>query len=154
MLLFKFLHIASMFAAVTLIFGGIVFLDVVGRARDLEAYRRLDAIAQRTDLIAVGLFIVGIGFGFLTALTGSIDLTASWLVLAYILVAAIFAEAFALTVPWYNRIREASQNPDRDVAAAEVTRLLDSPRHIVALIVVTALWVAVLYVMVMKPNLF
>lgn len=154
MIVFKFLHILTMFSAVTLLFGGIVFLDIVGRARDLEAYRRLDAIAQKTDLVAVGLFILGIGLGFVTAITGSIDLTASWLVLAYILVVAIFAEGFLLTIPWYNRIREASQHPDRELAAAEVTRLLESPRHIGTLVVVTALWVAILYVMVVKPSLF
>jgi hypothetical protein len=101
MLVFKFLHIASMFAAVTLVFGSIVYLDLLARRADAVAYLRVDALAQRTDIVAIGLFLVGLVFGFATALTGSFDLTASWLILAYVLVAAIFVEGIFITIPRY-----------------------------------------------------
>lgn len=154
MLIFKFLHIVSMFGAVTLIVGSILFLDIVGRNRDVAAYRRLDAVVQRTDMVALGLFLAGLVFGFLTALTGGFDLAASWLVLAYILVGALFAEGFLVTIPWYSRIRDAANDPDETRAAANVERLLRSPRHLVLVTVIVLLWAAVIFVMVVKPDLF
>jgi uncharacterized membrane protein len=154
MLFFKFLHIASMFAAVTLIFGSIVFLDLVGRRRDLAAYRRLDAIVQRTDNVGVVLFLAGIVFGVLTALAGGFDLTAGWLLLAYVLVAALFAEGFLFTIPRYGRIREAANQADEVRAALEVDQLLRSPHHAVLVTVTGLLWVAVIFVMVLKPDPF
>ena len=154
MLVFKFLHIASMFAAVTLVVGSCVFLDLVGRARDVDTYRRLDAVVQRTDIVAIALFLAGLAFGFVTAITGGFDLLASWLVLAYVVVAGLFIEGFVLTIPSYNRLREAANLPDREAAAAEVDRLLRSARHLSALTVMVTLWLAAILVMVIKPDLF
>jgi len=154
LLAFKFLHIASMFGAVTLIFGSSVYLDLIGRARDIETYRRLDAIIQRTDLVAFGLFLSGLGFGLLAAFTGGFDLLASWLVLAYVVVAALFIEAFVFTVPSYNRVRETANLPDREAAAKEVKRLLHSPHHLLSLAAMATLWLASIFVMVIKPELF
>jgi hypothetical protein len=153
-LILKFLHIVSMFAAVTLIVGSIVFLDIVGRNRDVGAYRRLDAVVQRTDIVALVLFLAGLVFGFLTAVTGGFDVGASWLVLAYILVAAIFVEGFLVTVPWYSRIRDAANDPDETRAAANVERLLRSGRHLALVTVIVLLWAAVIFVMVVKPDPF
>jgi hypothetical protein len=150
----KFLHIVMMFGAVTLVFGSIVFLDVVGRTRDVNTYRRLDAIVQRTDMVAVVLFVGGIVFGFLTALAGGFDLTAGWLVLAYILVAGLFVEGFLFTIPWYGRIREAANGSDEARAATEVERLLRSRHHALLVTITALLWVAVVFVMVVKPDPF
>ena len=154
MLIFKFLHIVSMFGAVTLIVGSILFLDLVGRNRDIGAYRRLDAVSQRTDMVAIGLFLAGIVFGFLTALTGGFDLTASWLVLAYILVGAIFVEGFLVSLPWYARIRAAANDPDERRAAMNVERHLRSPRHLALVTLIVLLWAGVIFVMVVKPDPF
>ena len=101
MLVFNFLHIASMFGAVTPVFGSIVFLDLLARRGDAEAYLRVDALAQRTDIVAIGLFLAGLVFGFATPLTGDFDLTADWLILAYVLVVALFVEGIFITIPRY-----------------------------------------------------
>jgi hypothetical protein len=153
-LVLKFLHILSMFGAVTLVVGSIVFLDLVGRSRDIVSYRRLDAIVQRTDLVAVVLFLAGIVLGFLTAFAGGFDLTAGWLILAYVLVGALLLEAFLFTLPWYSKIREAANNADDARAAAEVERLLRTPHHVVLVAVIVLLWASVIFVMVVKPNPF
>ncbi|MDP8904390.1 MAG: DUF2269 family protein [Chloroflexota bacterium] len=154
MLIFKFLHIAFMFAAVTLVFGSIVFADLLARRGDVATYLRLDAIVQRTDLVGVGLFVVGLVFGFATALTGGIDLTASWLLLAYILVAAIFIEGLFITIPRYNHIREVAMKGDPATAGAEIARLVRAPAHVALVVIVAVLWLSVIYVMVVKPTLF
>ena len=154
MLIFKFLHIASMFAAVTLIFGSIVFMDLVARRGDAATYLRLDGLAQRTDMIAVGLFLMGLVFGFATALTGAFDLTASWLILAYVLVAAIFVEGIFITMPRYNHIREVASNADPAVAGEAIARLVRNPAHVALVTMVAILWLGVIFVMVVKPSLF
>lgn len=154
MLVFKFLHIASMFAAVTLVFGSIVFLDLLARRGDVAAYLHLDALVKRTDTIAVGLFLMGLVFGFATALTGQFDLTASWLILAYVLVAAIFVEGIFITIPRYNHIREVATNSDPAVAGDAIARLVRDPRHVALVTIVAILWLGVVYVMVVKPAVF
>ena len=154
MLLFKFLHIASMFAAVTLIFGSIVFMDLLARRGDAASYLRLDGLAQRTDMVAVGLFLVGLVFGFATALTGEFDLTASWLILAYVLVAIIFVEGIFITIPRYNHIREVASNADPAVAGETIARLVRNPGHVALVTMVAVLWLGVIFVMVVKPTLF
>ena len=154
MLVLKFLHIASMFAAVTLIFGSIVFLDLLARRGDAIAYLRLDALVKRTDTVAIGLFLMGLVFGFATALTGAFDLTAGWLILAYVLVAAIFVEGIFITIPHYNHVREVATNTDPAVAGDAIARLVRDSRHVALVLVVTLLWLGVIYVMVVKPTLF
>jgi hypothetical protein len=154
MLLFKFLHIASMFAAVTLVFGSIVFLDLLARRADAVAYLRLDALVKRTDVIGAGLFLMGLVFGFATALTGAFDLTASWLILAYVLVAGIFVEGIFITIPRYNHIREVATNSDPALAGDAIARLVRRPLHVALVTIVAVLWLGVVYVMVVKPALF
>lgn len=154
MLVFKFLHIASMFAAVTLIFGSIVFLDLLARRADAAAYLRLDELVKRTDIVAIGLFLMGLVFGFATALTGEFDLTASWLILAYVLVAGIFVEGIFITIPRYNHIREVATNSDPAVAGDAIARLVRDPGHVALVTIVGMLWLGVIYVMVVKPTLF
>ncbi|MBA2556949.1 MAG: hypothetical protein H0V12_06335 [Chloroflexi bacterium] len=129
MLTFKFLHIITMFGAVTLLVGSMVFLDLVARARDIVTYRRMDAIVQRTDMVGLGLFLAGIVFGVLTALMGGFDLTASWLILSYVLVVALVIEGVVISLPWYGRIRQAASGED-DAAAAAVERMMRTPRHL------------------------
>jgi uncharacterized membrane protein len=156
MLILKFLHIVSMFGFVTLALGGAVFLHLVAHARDVHAYRRLDAPIQRTDVVAIALFLAGIIFGLLAAITGGFDLTASWLILAYILVVVIVVHGFLLLNPWYVRLRNAANQPDAAAAVEEFQRLLRTHpvRHMADLVFGTALWVAIIYVMVVKPTLF
>jgi hypothetical protein len=153
-LLFKFLHIASMFGAVTLIFGSIVFLDLLARRADATAYLRLDALVKRTDIVAIGLFVMGLVFGFATALTGAFDLTASWLILAYVLVAGIFVEGIFITIPRYNHIRDVATKSDPAVPGDAIARLVRDPGHVALVTIVGMLWLGVIYVMVVKPTLF
>ena len=120
MLVFKFLHIASMFGAVTLVFGSIVFLDLLARRSDVAAYLRVDALAQRTTWRPSGC---------------------SW--------SGIF-----ITIPRYNNIREVATNTDADAAGDAIARLVRDPRHVALVAIVTILWLAVIFVMVVKPTVF
>jgi uncharacterized membrane protein SirB2 len=131
MLIWKFLHIVSMFGAVTLVLGGAIFLHLVARSQDLSAYRRLGAIVLRSDWAAGALLMAGIGFGILTAITGGFDQTARWLILAYLQVVAIIAVDFGFVAPRQKRLREAAAEPDPAVVG-EFQRLVHARGHLVA----------------------
>ena len=148
----KFLHIVSMFGAVTLALGGAVFLYLIARSRDIPAYRRIDAIVLRTDWVAGALFVAGITFGILTAITSGFDLTASWLILAYLLAGTILAVDFLFVAPRQQQLRSAAAEPDP--SAGDFERLVHTRGHLVGLVVGATLWVAIIFVMVTKPALF
>jgi hypothetical protein len=111
-------------------------------------------VIQRTDMVGAGLFVAGLVFGFATALTGPFDLTASWLVLAYVLVAAIFVEAMFITNPRYTHIRQVATKTGPEAAGAAIEKLVRDPRHVALVGLVTLLWLSVLYLMIVKPTLF
>jgi hypothetical protein len=73
MLIFKALHILSMFAAVTLLVGEHLFYAVAVWRRDvraLAAIRRLSVkpfyLAEGAPIVAIGLLLAGVVFGLLT----------------------------------------------------------------------------------------
>lgn len=99
MLTFKFLHIALMFSAVTMFIGGEVILAGVAHSGDVRALKRVGAVTRKTDMVGLASLVLGIGAGFLTATTGHFDLTARWLILAYVLVGVVFAAGFLFFTP-------------------------------------------------------
>lgn len=82
MLVWKFLHIAGMFTAVTLLFSVDIVLFRVARSGDVLAIRRIGQAAKRLVPAGVITFFVAVGFGFATALTGGLDLLAPWLIVS------------------------------------------------------------------------
>jgi hypothetical protein len=155
MLIFKVLHILSMFAAVTLLVGESTFMAIAiwrGDVRALAAMRRL--VGRRPFMSAL-VFLVGIGFGLLTVATGGLDFFAGWLIAAYVMVVALLAiSGLPVVQKGYLGLvdkateAEAGQRPMEDVA-----------RDMVALrfsfgLVVAANWVlfaAIIADMVIKP---
>jgi hypothetical protein len=74
-----FLHIASMFAAVSIFVGQGVLSGAVARSGDVRALRRVPATEDRFAPVGGGIFALGILFGFITAISGDLDLTQTWL---------------------------------------------------------------------------
>jgi MFS family permease len=147
----KFLHIACMFGTVTLFVGGEVILAGVARSGDVRAFRRVGAVTKRTDGIAILLLLAGIGFGFAAAVTGHFDLTAGWLIAAYVLVGVVFALGFGYFTPRYERIMKAAEASPDDAPSEELARLLDPRKELLVMVLDLALWGSIVYVMVAKP---
>ena len=74
MTIWKFLHIASMFVAVSIFVGQGMLSGVVARSEDVRALRRVLAAEDRFTPIGGGFFLLGLAFGFVTAIVGEIDL--------------------------------------------------------------------------------
>jgi hypothetical protein len=93
MTFWKFLHIASMFVAVSIFVGQGMLSGAVARSGDVRALRRVLAAEDRFAPVGGGIFLLGIVFGFVTAITGDLDLTATWLIIGYVLAAIILVNA-------------------------------------------------------------
>jgi uncharacterized membrane protein len=91
MLIFKALHILSMFAAVTALVGTEMFIVLAIWRRDVQALAVIYRLTRRASPTVFGLvfLLAGIAFGLLTAATGGFNFFAGWLVAAYVLVAAL-----------------------------------------------------------------
>jgi hypothetical protein len=124
MVIFKALHVLSMFAAVTFLIGEALLYAVAiwrGDVAGLAAVRRL--VGGR-PVVGVSFLVAGIVFGVLAALTGGFEFFAGWLIAAYGLVVALFLVNGS---PWVQRLprlgmeaieAEAGQRPVEEVVAA------------------------------------
>jgi uncharacterized membrane protein len=148
----KFLHIACMFGAVSMAVGGGLFRQALVRNGDVATIRRTLAVERRLgNLLGLPLFVAGIVFGFVTALTTGFDLTAPWLVTAYVLVAAIFVNGFVVYEPPLKQLEAAAAAASDGEPSRELQRLINAPRLRVSAVVDAVLWFAIVFVMVVKP---
>ena len=148
-LLLKFLHVGSMFLATALAVGPSVLLYLIARTGDVDSIRR--AFGHTTSVFRIGGAFYGLGllFGFLAALNGQIDLTARWLVAAYVLVGVliVFNLGFERWTRRIERAVEGGSTPSPDLAATIASR---SPVYALAGMIVLTL--SIVFVMVVKPS--
>ena len=151
MTFWKFLHIASMFAAVSIFVGQGMLSGLVARSGDVRALRRVLAIEDRFGPVGGGIFLLGIVFGFITAISGDLDLTATWLVIGYVLAAIILLTAFAYHIPYATKLKAAAEASPDDQASNELRALVEAPSGRWVNAFDGAVWLALIYVMVAKP---
>jgi len=92
-LIFKALHILSMFTMVTVFMSGAFLYAFAIWRRDVRALATFHRTAKQARLPVVGFvsLLAGVVFGLLTAMTGGLDFFEGWLIAAYVLVALFFA---------------------------------------------------------------
>lgn len=104
-LTFKFLHVGSMFLATALAVGPSVLLYLIARSEEAVVIRRAFGHATAVFRASGALYGLGLLFGFAAALTGQLDLTAPWLLTAYLLVVVLVATNL-LFERWTSRIHQ------------------------------------------------
>jgi hypothetical protein len=153
MLIFKGLHILSMFTAVTLLISVPIFVALAIWQRDVRGLAAVYRLARRPGNTVVGsvFLLAGVVFGLLTAATGGFNFFAGWLIAAYIMVAVLILTNL---LPAKHRVRqvaeeaveaEAGQRPVDEV----VRDMASAPIGVFAIDV--ALFVAIIADMVLKP---
>jgi hypothetical protein len=95
------------------------------------------------------LYGLGFVFGFAAALTGQIDLTARWLLLAYGLIGLLIVVNLTFE-RWTRRVEKASIEQD---AAARLGEIVKSRTALYAVSSMIVLTVLIVFVMVTKPSL-
>jgi xanthine/uracil permease len=154
MLIFKALHILSMFSVVTMEIGAEFLYAFAVSRRDVRALATVHRTLEQARLgpISIAVFISGVVFGLLTSLTGGFDFLAGWLIAAYVLVAVIFVSGSRLwpkiLLPLGAKAveAEAGQRPIddvvRDMAASRAARWF---------VAMATIFVLIILDMVLKP---
>lgn len=145
-LLFKFIHVGSMFLATALAIGPSVLLYLVARNGSVENIRK--TFAHTTVVFRAGAAFYGLGllFGFVTALNGSIDIAAPWLIAAYLLIVLLIGFNFTFE-RWTHRVDEAVHG--QAGTEASVIRSRTPAYALAGMVTVTLL---IVFVMVVKPT--
>ena len=151
MTVWKLLHILSMFTAVTLLFGGEIAFNLAARARHVPTIRRVLAAVGPVFYAGIGALVIGVVFGLVTALTGSWNLTAGWLLLAYLLVAASFVVGFTIGTPWYRDVATAASESGEEAVSPGLAAALADRRGAASVLASATLYVAIIADMVLKP---
>jgi uncharacterized membrane protein len=147
----KFLHIASMFVAVSIFVGQGMLSGVVARSGDARALRRVLESEDRFAPIGGGFFLVGIVFGFIAAITGDFDLTQTWLLIAYALALFILVNGLTYHRRQAERLKAAIEASPDDRPSEEVRAVAGAPSAAAMNVIDAIAWLAIIYVMVAKP---
>lgn len=147
----KFLHIASMFVAVSIFVGQGMLSGVVARSGDARALRRVLESEDRFAPIGGGFFLVGIVFGFIAAMTGDFDLTQTWLLIAYALALFILVNGLTYHRRQAERLKAAIEASPDDRPSEEVRAVAGAPSAAAMNVIDAIAWLAIIYVMVAKP---
>jgi uncharacterized membrane protein len=149
--IWKFLHIACMFVAVSIFVGQGMLSGAVARSGDAVALRRVLASEDRFAPIGGAMFILAIVFGFLTAITGDIDLTQTWLLIAYALTLFILVNGLTYHRTQAEKLKAAAA-ASSDIEATDELQAIAGARSVAVMNTIDGIaWLAVIYVMVAKP---
>lgn len=153
MLIFKVLHILSMFAMVTTQIGAeLVYASAVSR-RDVRALAAVHRVLQasRVGIASVVALVSGIVFGLLTAATGGFDFIDGWLIAAYVLVAVFLISGTRLATKFVRLGDDAVDAEAGGRPAEDVIRDMVASRALLWFAIDAVLVVAIIVDMVLKP---
>jgi Predicted integral membrane protein (DUF2269) len=149
--IWKFLHIASMFVAVSIFVGQGMLSGTVARSGDVRALRRILAVEDRFAPIGGGLFLLGIVFGFVTAITSDLDLTETWLIIGYALSLFILVNGLTYHRSQAEKLKAAAAESPEDQPSDALQALAGAPSVAVMNTIDGLAWLGINYVMVAKP---
>jgi hypothetical protein len=153
MLIFKALHILSMFAMVTIEIGAEFLYAFAISRRDVRALATIHRILEqsRAGIASVVALVSGVVFGLLAAATGGLDFFDGWLIAAYVLI-GVFAVTTTRALKTFLPLgakaveAEAGQRP-----AEEVVHDMAASRALVWFALDAVVVVAIIADMVLKP---
>ena len=150
--IFKYLHIITMFMAVSFSVGPEILLHRIARTREVCTIRNAFRVGQPLGIAVPILFVIGLLFGLTAAFTGGFDFFAPWLILAYIIFAIAFIVSAAITGPWQEKVGMAAAASPDDKPSAELAALIDAKTAQYATWTLAIAIIAIVFVMVTKPG--
>lgn len=154
MQLWTFLHIVSMFAAVTVVVGAMLWAVWAIRTHDVAALRAYFRFVPQADKLGTVLFVMGIVFGLVAAVVIGWDLLIPWLVVAYILVVVTIILGGPIAGPYLKRVETALPTGDDESASEELSGLLASPLPVIVAVLSILAVAGIIAMMVFKPTAF
>ena len=150
-IVFKFLHIAFLFAAVAGAVIPEVVLHAVANTRDTRAILTMTHLAERIGKVVPVFFIGGAIFGLLAAWSGDIDFTAPWLLATYVLFVTAIIVGSLFADPWVGRLRTAAAESG-DTASPALQAVIDEPKAKIASAWLMGTSIVIIALMVFKPG--
>jgi hypothetical protein len=147
---FKYLHIVSMFFAIALAVSTELVVRRVAGSGDARAIATTVARVRPLGNLSTVFFLAGIGFGIVAALTGQMNLLAPWLVLSYVAVAGAFAIGMLITDPWVSRL-ESAATAGADGSSADLAAVVAEAPARIGTWMLMALIATLVFLMVVKP---
>jgi hypothetical protein len=153
MLIFKALHILSMFAMVTMEIGSEFLYAFAISRRDVHGLAMIHRILEQAHLgpFSVVALVSGVVFGLLTAATGGFDFIDGWLIAAYVLVALFLVTASLYLRGALKLGREAVEAVAGQRPVEEVIRTMVGSRALAWFAIDLAIVAAIIADMVFKP---
>jgi hypothetical protein len=112
-LLIVFLHVATMFTAVALAYGGVLFFLIALRSGNVPGLISMATGSKAVERVIPVLFLAGAVFGLLAAINGGFNLLAPWLIIAYALFIALTVIGARFTGPSIKKMGElVAATPD------------------------------------------
>jgi uncharacterized membrane protein len=149
--IWKFLHITCMFLAVSIFVGQGMLSGAVARSGNVRALRGVLAAEDRFAPIGGAMFLLGVVFGFLTAITSDFDLTQTWLLIGYALSLFILINGVTYHRSQAEKLKAAATASSDDQPSDELRAIAGAPSVAVMNTIDGLAWLAVIYVMVAKP---
>ena len=146
-----FLHISTIFTAMTIAYGPSLVLRIVYSTRQVAPIRTVLPVVMRIGPVLPALFGLGGLFGLLTAIAFGFDLLAPWLVIAYVLFAVMMLIGVTEQRTWPLRLARAlDKTPDGPVTP-EIVELFSSSRTLAFAVVDLVVVFGLIFDMVVKP---
>lgn len=150
--LFKYLHVLTMFAAVAAAFVPEIWLHSIARRGDVNTIRGfLPLTAQVGKLIPV-LFVSGLIFGLLAAWAGELDFFQPWLIGAYIIFAIAMATGALVGGPWAGRMADAAFESPTDAPSPALRAAIHDQRGVISTTILMLSVIVIVFLMVAKPG--
>ncbi len=150
--LFKFLHIITMFTAVSAAVIPEVVLHRVARSGDVAAIRVFAGIAASTAKLLPFLFVGGAIFGLVAAATGELNFFQPWLIAAYVVFVIAMVTGGAVTGPWTGRMASAAAASGSDGPSSDLVLVMHDGRAAIGSVVLLSSIALIIFLMVFKPG--
>lgn len=150
--LFRFLHVLTMFAAVTLGLGAELILHGVARSGNVQGIRTFASVIGPFARLTPFVFLLGLVFGLLAAWFGSLDFFRPWLIASYVVFALAMAVGGIASGPWAARVAQAAFASPDDAPSAELRAAIHDRRGVVSSVVLISAIAVLVFLMVVKPG--
>ena len=146
-LLIKFLHVAAVIAVFSIQIASDLYFQRVVAFGSTEAVAKLGAAIRKRGPVEALIFEIAVVLGILTAIFGSFNFLATWLLLSYGLIAMIVVFAVTYAAKPFSAILEAAEAGDD----AAMTAAAHAPARRFALTFAVVAYGSLVFLMVTKP---
>ncbi|HYL26262.1 MAG TPA: hypothetical protein VEW74_00440 [Candidatus Nitrosotalea sp.] len=147
----SFLHVLLAFTAIALLVIPGLMLEMVANTRDVNLIRRMFALGKFHGQLGGPIALLTAIAGLIAAWQLGVSLTSGWLIAAYI----VFVLVIGIGIGYHSRrelkIGALAQASPLDAPSPELAAAIDDPLRVPALWVSAILWIALIWLMVVKP---